>query len=621
MRIFLCFFLGLCLALLWAGGARAQTFDPTTQCPGEASARADITKCFTNHEFGNCTTGEEPTCFTDNGYAAVMEGCTITDDASGSPSGDGYIECDVSTGASGFAQSYTLPALQDEISIRYYLYFSPGWADYWNNYPHGVFINATHDTGGACAGGGTIEMPSQPLANTTDTWETYFTGCSDAYIPVLDNITFNTGVWYLIEIYAKKDTSCTNNADADGCNGTLQIYVNGNLETNRTDINWVGGDITSSGFSSVQIPRMYFHGRGALWPQYVRYAGITIGDDADTRIQSDPSESLGSSSTTPHIQLSGVEPFVTSDTDNSVSDTTATSLASGNSKSRHTDADCTAPGGHFARGASSVTDGSATGFTVEYDSTLNRLREDWEALDLCSAANNPGGENYTPSDNSLKFTVANTTDYVNINYSAMAPLGGAGNWADTEYLFVGGDIYLHNGNDYTDVPILLGISGESSSTGASSNPNIFLSVSGGNLALVYIDPSYLSGARQVIGTAPTALTADTWYHIEIGLHGNDEATLSIDGTRVVDWTALPSQANFRVTTAFWGVSDYNQSGNFVVNYDNIHMSQRSRVHCDDGWGSDCPTAYMLGGNAAGGTEGANGNGGSGGFLSSIGIGR
>lgn len=545
------FTIAICLSA-WGSLASASPFDDATQCPEKASPRGDIVKCYTfDEQLESCATGKELSCVQANGYRIPMKP-TYSIRRGGSPAvGGGYLEEVPPWGGTGSFMTYSLPEGQREFSLRYYQRWGTAFMDYpgGNNHtlafqvlggngPCGSLLNVDGDlrghiaVNGACAPG------------TVQLWD--------------DNL--GTGRWYMLEFYGRIETSCTDASRLDGCNGYFAVYLDGVKKFERFNWNWSGGS-SGATFGSVMLPRQYYQAGFPRWQPRMAWDNIVIGEDADARIGPAMRENeRGTATQRIYYQSAGADPFV--------------HRLSASTSVRPTP-DCSGGGrsigfvGGFERGLLALD-------------ALNSNVHPWLTDSSCTYA--------SPAiDGSLRLHVPVTSDnrsgYLIVNASGVigsTTLARSGNDS-----FVGGSIYLHPGNDYSDHPVLAGhLSGGPVCRGMFCQW-IGVTIADGKWALAELFTTD-SDEAEVFGLGPPA-TVGEWHSFEVGVFRDGFADLWVNGVKVINRARIPNVPGGANNKGFVGVSHLpTRRVPFTVNFDDIYWANVSREACYGDWGADCP---------------------------------
>lgn len=289
----------------------------------ELSSDPDVIHCWDFDDLSDCSGGREETCYTDNGFTVLdltsMVGMSIK--AGGAYGGGGYLK-GVSV-AGGTDVGYTEKSISPgatTVNYRWAVRYSDGYMTY--NLPHGPGIQTSN---GTCNLGGTTEISQFD-------YQSYHTvaSCSAVAprVPIGDSFLIqpNTGsrpevgsdCWNILELQQVMDTN--------GTNGQYRFWVNGELQTLRTNINWGGTQIPANKFNAIWGPRHYYH---VGWPRHTASLDfdnfvVKVGMAAGSQIGAYASENARGTCLAPQYADSLGEPYL----------------------QRHWASDCSTPGGH-----------------------------------------------------------------------------------------------------------------------------------------------------------------------------------------------------------------------------------------------------------------------------------
>jgi hypothetical protein len=545
--------IAMCLSA-WTVFAAGETFDDAAQCPDKASHRGDIVKCFTfDEQLDACSTGRELACAVANGYEGALKAAYAIRRSGDAAVGGGYLEETTTWGSSGSFMTYALPSGQREFSLRYYQRWGGAFMDYPGGNNHTMAVGVKGNTG-PCAN--ILHIDGDLRGHIAINHS-----CNPGVVKLWDDDLF-PGRWYLIEFYGRMETSCRDNTRTDGCNGYFAVYLDGVKKLERTNWNWGGGSSTAT-FDSLLLPRAYYQAGFPSWQPRMAWDNIVVGNDADIRIGAATRElDRGVAGRRIYYTSAGADPFMFRTTD-------AT-------RSFRPQGDCGA------------LPGVSVGFVAEFTrgllalDALNSNARDWLAATRCTY---PG----PVIDGSIKLSIPTTSDnrsgYLTSdidNVIGQRNLAESGNDS-----FIGGSIYLHSANVYSDRPILAGhMSGGAACRGMFCQW-IGVTIDGGRWALGELFTTDSQSTR-VFGIGPPA-TPGEWHSFEVGVMRDGYADLWVDGVKVISRARIPSAPGGATNKAFVGVSHLpTRTQPFAVNFDDIYWANVSREACYRDWGADCP---------------------------------
>lgn len=545
-------------------------------CPGGASPRADIVKCI---DFETaCADGTTDLCWTDNGFTSRDEyspsDLNILTDATRAVVGSRYAKTTGAFGASGSGYtSVTLSPTQNELRFREYIRYEK-FPHYYFNHGFGV----TLDCGSGATRGGTVEFGGQSGIYVYSTYNTIGT-CDKAQdlhpnqgvVPQLKN-----GHYYLIEIAIKMDTSCSNSAVWNGCNGEYKIWIDGTLVLSYTNLNW-GGFTHGAKIATINPVRNYYHKRNPKWGPELWYDQIVISNDADLSIGAASGETnLGTAISTPYAIECGVEPFY---------------VVSSTSYAPKLDY---AP----ASGSSISICGTPTSTWRSTAGTANSSIYHTGVI-TDSGTGSDGGVSRPIAEQSFRAqcTGANCGAGILIPRMGGAVSGSEGDGNSNAYRngaipqqVIHGYIYLPSTSVPNDKIAYSGFFGYGTTKWSNY---VALSENGGNWAVIQ---RHNDGTPAYVGSASgVAITRDTWHEFELIVWDAEGFSLMIDGTRIYNQVSLANSPSWLFdgthlaedSGAVVGVLDYVGTGTVTSYHDDLYMGSISNWSCD-GWGSDCP---------------------------------
>ncbi len=530
-------------------------------CPGGSSPRADITMCYDFESLGNCSTGREETCWSDNGI----------DNANRNNGQDFYITnggAEVGTAAvgSGFIQGkgvygnagpgYTSFAIPNggatAVNLRYYIKFTKGYLHYFAD--HGPGIAGLF---GGCNRGGTLEQSAYNyyMYNTG-------TGCGAGSFDLYPNQSnlpnLKNNRWYLIEQQKIMDTSCSDTSSSTGCNGIARMWIDEQLVLEYTNVNW-GGVHAGLKWTSIWGPRSYYHIRHPSWEPEVHFDNFAVSTNGTYIGPASSENSRGTAdASSPYNSHQGIEPFL----------------------GRHPAQDCSTPSGYMKTNIGSKwRDGGTFDTSIKHGGFV----------DQCS--------NPPKADQSFKVSIAGSSG------------GGGVHWdrainTNTSTIFpqqvIYGWIYLPSGNDYSETPALSGFRGyKCGSTCDESDWGRYLALTVNNNKWAIkqrFAPS--NNTPQVVLTSNSTVQYDQWVEFELIVYSDQKVTLMINRQRLYDREDLPMDVPLMFSggggansgTTVIGVIHFTGTGPFNVYYDDMAVGTVSFWSCD-GWGaSSCPFA-------------------------------
>jgi len=516
---------------------------------------------------GNCTTGREQTCWTDNGFTAgdqtTFSRGTIKGDGN-APLGSGYFEVGLPFGGASTGRVNINTTDTSEARWGFFVKFSDDYQFYTQT--HGPGMRVTGSSG--CDLGGNMEMGNDPAYYMFNNASCGFSNAIDLTANQTGRTTLKGGRWYWIEQYMKIDTSCSDSTSQTGCDGIYRMWVDGVLATEYTNRNFAG--VTRSATISTFAYEWYFHvgmpGHGAVEPKAWIDNLIIRNDNVEIGIPGGATQ--GTANSTPYFVWHTANNFVA-----------------------HQYNDCT---------LSSFTNQRGFNFGTVWRTNGNATSE---------TATPSGHDGYPPDATECTSQEAATDAYMQIStatgdgggaaFDRPAYYTGSGSASYYQSWVIHGWIYLPAGNDYSNV-LLSGFrayncySGCCDGSCAPWGRVIAMSVNGGNWAIAYRWDSGTSTYH----TGSTAITTDSWVEFELWHDRTGEAaSLKINGTEVVtaDLTGvsqdiMQNPGGDGGGGVVVGVINYAGSGTFVAHYDDITVSSVSPTSCD-GWESGtCPFA-------------------------------
>lgn len=537
-------------------------------CPGGTSPRSDIAWCVNFETSGNCTTGQEAGCLSDNGVtsltvadsdgfkirpncpvpAAVGSGCMV---GSGKGSGSGP----------GYANKTISPTLTSA-SYRMYVKFGAGYMiNESTTGNHGPSLN--YGDGVACSG---YVTPDWTLKNFRIAVEPNSTTCG-GHNPDGGNLTANLGdisatpgIWHLYEQRVVLNTVATGTSVSSG-NGTVQAWWDGTKILEYTNVN-MRGDSTTAKLNDVFLARSYFGLGVPRTKPNLYYDAFVLSNNGTYIGPSGNANTLGSADTLGPYWLGmggdGAEQMkLASDCSAPGSDnhyvSTGWAYDWRNGKTYVTnpdhngyacDAGCVASGCTTTNSMQAETTGSAQGAGIEVEmSNIN-----------ATTANRvvTHGWIYLPTLNSA---------------------GGANSYA-TVFPYVGFSRYCAGGG------------------GNNYNCYAGISVSGGNWAIALKK----DGVAGTAHTTSVAATKDTWHEYELQIDNTGKLYLYIDNTWIINGVTGNQDLSWAFDSASTGqqfapigiIAD-SPATRFTLYYDDMDVGGASFVDCT-GW-NDSPSGY------------------------------
>jgi hypothetical protein len=501
-------------------------------CPGGSSPRGDIKVCMDFDNLTNCTTGLENQCWVDNGYIlGHTSGIKITS-SGGAAVGSGYSTARGNPGGTGVGGQdiNSIPGGRTSaMNWRYYRRMKAGFISFDSG--HGPEIRMPGDGSGGLLCGGSLKFQLSMYS-----LQVYVPSTCEAtsfYLyPNTSNPVLRNNRWYLIEMHAVVDTACTNIASPHGCNGVFDLYIDEQLVSHYTDINY-GGATHGVKFESLVGPWAYYHNVFPPWGSDVDFDNFAY-SNTGTYIGPAASENARGTadSSSPYLNIIGANAMI----------------------------------GHRFAGDCDVNGYLGLGQKFRAGATLQNTIAHGLYVDTCTV--NP--------DTAMKISVG--------------PNSGGGSFLDIAHglsmfhqLVNYGWVYLPSTNP---TPTSVALSG----FGEGGIENIIaVSIHNGKWAIALRNGN---AALQYIDTTVTA-TFDTWHQYEIIVWDDNKLTLAIDQTKLLDRVTAPIQVNYLWINSInnsivWGVIDYQGTGTFVAYVDDVAGGSASWWSCD-GWGAaSCP---------------------------------
>lgn len=526
---------------------------PEPICPGGSNPRSDVFKCFDFDNLSSCPSGEEDACYQANGFSGKPDSLNgIITSEGGAAVGSGFLKLTTDFGGTGGGYNdYSFPGQYDELSVRYYMKYEPGYVNY-SQGPHAIQFGLS-----PCRMSCTIDV-------VQDRWFTYCTrnaecgsGIGNENLTLIDSGISN-GVWHNIEFRLKVDTACADSSKLEGCNGRFEVLLDGEQKFLSNSFNWGGADHGNK-FSTMKPFRMYYHARTTEWEPGVAYDNMVISNSISPIGPAANQNSLGQPlSSHAYYTRSGVEPVYSAD----------------GKKTYHLNGDCTAPPN------SSLMAYSATPSNLSYfshDFTQNRGYYDWSQLSTCIQK----GKYDASRDASIKLSLPSNGGDAAITYPLQEVEGNKKQYCRGSFL-------IPNSTDTSKLDLISGYNIYQSALGGSVGGYVGLGFDSGKFSLDFRDAQYNGGMPLAIGSTSVDATKGVWHDYEIEFNATDnQMSLWLDGSWVLEDVNVPSFYNDNPRfNCFYGVPDYAGSGAEIY-YDDIGSSTVSFKSCKN-WGSDCP---------------------------------
>lgn len=516
---------------------------------------------------GNCSTGQEVSCQTDNGLASgdlqpgTTDGLRIKSASSfgitppvgsgssgivcgsgpGSGTGPGYIDVDIPGGGTTSA------------CVGEYVYFGRGYlANVSSTGNHGSALKYTD--GASCSGYISVDwaLENPRIIMEANATASCGTNAPSSFNLAMDESTWTAknNQWYWVEICSTLNTTASG-SDGDDGNGIVRMYVDEVLVLEYTNVN-MQGNAGPAEFDSVFGPRSYV---GLGVPRHepmICFDHMKITAGGITPAGPEPGDTLGS----------GDGPYWLA-------------VAGDGMEQRKLELDC-----------------SQTGTGSRYVSSA--WSEDWKSgkTFVNSPDNNDYACNVTDCASCTTSTsLAASTSAANAGAGVYFTPGSLGGITSTlaDGIYIHGHIYLDNLPVVSmALPGLAKCTSFNCSTGGSTVTNwLALTVTNGKWGL-------LPKTAGTVGTAhesTTAAAADTWTEFEIAVTDANKCSLAINGYWTIDavdcnqdiasWAFANTEYRFVVAGT---IDSRTESGAFVTNIDDFDAGGAS-FWSSRGWNS------------------------------------
>jgi len=522
---------------------------------------------------GNCSTGREDTCWIDNnfdtGNAAGFPRGTIKGDGAAAL-GSGYFEIGLPFGGASTGRINIDTTDATEVRWGMFVKFSDTYQFYTET--HGIGMRVTGDS--SCDMGGNLEI-SNGLSY-------YFAEAGSCGITGANHAVANTetaasvlkgGRWYWIEQHIKIDDSCSDSISFTGCNGVYQLWVDGILWSDHSNLN-LGGVLQNAVVSTLSYEHYFHVGMPGHWttvdgnttPGPKMWIDNVVVRNDNTEIGIPEGVTQGTANTTPYFVWHTANNFVA----HQYNDCTLSSFTNQRG---------------FNYGSVWRTNGNATSQT----------------------ATPSGNDGYPPDATECTSQEAATDAYMEVTtasgdgggvvFGRASHENGTGTTQYYQDWFIHGYMYLPSGNDYTNV-LYSGLrsyncySGCCDGSCAPWGRVIAMSVNTGKWAIA----RRWDTATSTYHTSATDIVEDEWVEFEFRHDRTGElATLKINGTLVVEADLTGVSQDIMQDPGgdggggiVVGTIDYIGTGSNTAYFDDITVSSVSPTSCD-GWDSGtCP---------------------------------
>jgi hypothetical protein len=516
-------------------------------CPGGTSPRSDIKLCLGFDNLTNCITGFEIQCKIDNGYTAGsgFKFSSAATSAGGSVVGSGYATSHPPVGGTGSGFQYVEPipgGKTSAMNLRYYRRFSGGYIDFGGGHGPQLILTGTN-----CTAALKFQLSLFNLL-------TYYPSpCGATSFEMFANQpnlpTLRNNRWYLIEMHAVMDTSCTNPSAAHGCNGVYDLYIDEQLVTHYTDVNF-GGTTNNMQFQNLWAPLEYYHHGFPPWGSDVAFDNFVYSNNG-THIGPAASENARGTAdaTSPYFNFTG-----------------------GNAMTgRRPNGDCDSSGYLGIYTAQPWRNGATLQSTIAHGTYV----------DNCGPP--------IPPDKAMKVSTTGGGGGLFLerpaNVATRFPQFSNHSW-----------VYLPSTNNQS--PTSLAFNGFDRDFWNPVNTYIGISVHNGKWA---VEQRNSTGSIQHVDST-TNVTYNAWHEAEIIVWNDGKVTLGIDRSKVLDRATLPGSVSWLFDPAInalniWGIIDCTGCSTTDLYVDDVGGGSTSWWSCD-GWGAaSCP----FGGGGGGGS--------------------